>query len=201
MDFDGTTHYDHKGSSSTSTGEFSESSMFKLILKNEAFKLEVQKLNNITKDLDLSEISFLIRSKMVFDFPLNSEKVTIFKIFQKVAISNEYVMKMQVENSLNYMSSYQQALEKQAEFYNLAMTKTQQPFQSLLGLASPSKTLINTNNMSSFDASGLNLLPRDYTQPQNIYWSNGIAYSCDKVNQEKLRRKSDMFLVRLTNSI
>lgn len=198
MDFDGTIHYDQKGISSTSIGELSDTPILKLVLQSEGFNFESHKA---LRDINSTEVSTAIQNKMVLNFPFSSEKVTIFKIFQKIAISNEFVMKMQVENSLNYMSSYQQVLEKQNDFYNLALTKTQQPFQSLLGLASPSKTLINTNNMSSFDASGLNLLPRDYAPPQNVYWANGIAYSCDKVNQEKLRRKSDTFLVRLTNSI
>ena len=110
-------------------------------------------------------------------------------------------MKMQVENSLNYMSSYQKTSESPHEQYNLALSRTQQPFQPLSGLASPSKTMGNINNLSSFDASGMQIHQNSQEASQNLYWSNGIAYSGDKINKEKIRRKSDMFLIRLANSI
>lgn len=65
-------------------------------------------------------------------------------------------MKMQVENSLNYLSSYHQSSEGQGDLYGLALSRTQKPFQSMIDLTSPTKSMINTKNMDSFNATGIN---------------------------------------------
>lgn len=100
---------------------------------------------------------------------------------------------------MDYLSSSQKASERPGSQFILS--KTQQPFQSVVGITSPSKTMMNTNqNMSSFDASGIS--PQiDQSQSSNLLWVNGVAYQSDKVNKEKIRRKSDMFLVRIMNSL
>lgn len=121
-------------------------------------------------------------------------------ILSKIAICNEYTMKLQVENTLNYLSSYPKSFDKN-DAYGYALTRTQQPFQSLLGLTSPTKTLMNTNNnLNMFDMSNIQMA-KDSNNQQNVLWCNGVAYSGDKCSKEKIRRKSDMFLIRITNSI
>ena len=39
------------------------------------------------------------------------------------------------------------------------------------------------------------------TSSSSLYWMNGIGYTIDRVNKEHLRKKSDIFFVRISNSI
>jgi len=201
LDFNGTIHYINDDSNMAVT-DISNASFLEHVLQGEVWKLQDNQFNKSSHNLNDTEMINVIQNNKIFTTPLFSERVSIFRILQKVAVCNEYVMKMQVENSLSYLSSDQKAFEKTNDMYNLTMSKTQQPFQSMLGLASPSKTLINTNNnLSSFDASGINISQKETAHPDNLYWSNGIAYSGERINKEKIRKKSDTFLVRLFNSL
>ena len=183
------------------TTDISNASYIEHLLQGDSWKMQVNNLSKSFQNLDNSEVIKLIQRFSIFKCSFTSEKITIFKILQKVAICNEYTMKMQVENSLDFLSSSHENSENSGDVYGLALSRTQQPFQNMIGLASPTKSMMNTNNMSSFEATGLNFAQRNTASSQNLYWSNGIAYQSDRVNKEKIRRKSDMFLVRVMNSL
>ena len=201
LDFDGKIHNQDEVIA-LDANDISNTSYIEHLLQGDSWKLQINNFSKSLKGLDNSEAIKMIQKLSVFKCSFSSEKVAIFKILQKVAICNEYTMKMQVENSLKYLSSYHESGENMNDLYGLGyLTRTQQPFQSMIGLGSPSKTMMNSNNTNSFDATGLNLVQRSRSGSQNFYWSNGIAYQGDRVNKEKLRRKSDMFLVRVMNSL
>jgi hypothetical protein len=195
MDFNGAIHY-LNNNNTLSVTDISNTSYLEGI-----FQGDIQKLFSPSpiQSVDSSELENLLKHSLLFKIPLFSERVSIFKILQKTSTYNEYTMKTQVESSLDYLSSAHNTTPHDNMHLNLY--KTHQAYQSLIGLASPTKTLLGTNNMSSFDASAANFYPKDHLQVENTYWVNGVGYSGEKVGKEKLRRKSDMFLVRVYNSL
>ena len=200
IDFSGSLHYSTKNSSRISPLDISNISFVDHVFQREMWKLNQNSILDKTSFNETNEVVSLIESKYMFKSTFFSERSSIFIILSKIAICNEFTMKLQVENTLNYLSSYPKSFDK-SDAYGYALTRTQQPFQSLLGLTSPTKTLMNTNNnLNLFDVSNFQTA-KDSNNLQNVYWCNGVAYSGDKWSKEKIRRKSDMFLIRITNSI
>ena len=197
LEFNGSMHYSNKNVNLTTPLDISNVSFIDHIMQREMWKLNQNSILDRTVFNENNEITTYLEWNYMFKSTFFSERSSIFMILSKISIWNEYTMKLQVENTLNYLSSYPKSFDKANGAYGYALTRTQQPFQSLLGLTSPTKTLMNTNNnFSSFDISNA----KDINH-QNVYWWNGVAYSGDKCNKEKIRRKSDMFLIRITNSI
>ncbi|CAI2366213.1 unnamed protein product [Moneuplotes crassus] len=199
IDFDGKIH-DTEEVINLDKNDLSNASYIDHLLRGDAWKIQENSFNKSVTDLGDSDIINTIQKFSIFKCSLSSEKVTIFKILQKVSLCSEYIMKMQVESSLKHLSSSQEHFEHYGDTYGLGLSRTQLPLASGVGFASPSKSLRNPNNIGSFDATGMTI-PSLNKESQNIYWSNGIAYQGESVDKEKLRKKSDTFLLRITNSL
>lgn len=195
MDFNGAIHY-LKNNNTLSVTDISNTSYLENVFQGD---MQLIFSPSAFQSIDPSELENLLKNSLLFATPLFSERVSIFKILQRISTYNEYTMKSQVESSLDYLSSDHNTTA--SDNINLALYKTHQAYQPLLGLTSPTKTLIGTNNMSSFDASAANFLLKDHPRAENTYWVNGVGYSGERVSKDKLRRKSDMFLIRIYNSL
>lgn len=191
---------------------------------------------------------------VLFPAPLTPEKACLFSLLSKMALYNEFTLKVQVESTLKYLPWTQHSTSRYPS-YPLALSRTQQDmnfgmegektfintthkaihdnelldspsftaskrgalmreaanktrtgdfdvglFPKKKEQSSPARKFFGANhNLSSFDASAV--LQIKTNDSRNSFWINGIAYSSEKINRELLRKKSDMFLVRISNSI
>ena len=85
IDFDGTIHYS-KGKNVSEVTDISNASYLEHLIQGDLWKLQENSFDRNNQELNDSGILSLLENNMIFNTSFNSERVTIFKIFSKIAV-------------------------------------------------------------------------------------------------------------------